>query len=117
MIPIATTRVTLLQPGGGSTSDDTDDWGGAPDPETGYSPAATGVRAHLSAPSALATHQGEGSTVVTEFRMLTDPCALADNMRVRDETTGLEYDVAWVLPRPALISHVVAGLTRSVGTS
>lgn len=116
-IPLSTTTVALLQPGTSSTSDDTDDWGGAPDPETGYTPAATGIRAHLSAPSANANFGQEGSTVSTQIRMVADPCDIHANYRVLDETTGETYDVAWVLSRGAPIPHVAAGLTLSVGSA
>lgn len=117
MILIPTTTVSLLQPGAAGTSDDTDDWGGAPDPETGYSPAETGIRAHLSAPSGSQVAAPEGSSVEIQFRLIADPCGIADNMQVRDDTTGEVYAVAWSLRRGQPIPHVVAGLTKVTSTA
>lgn len=116
-IPLSSTTVALLAPGSISTGDDSDDWGGAPDPETGYSVVASGIRAHFSAPSASASFAGEGSSVTAQFRLLADPCDLRNNYLVEDETTGLRYSVDWVLPRPAILAHVVAGVSRSTGTA
>jgi hypothetical protein len=116
-IVLATTKVTLLQPGTDSTADDTDDWGGAPDPVTGYTPAASGIRAHLSSPSANANFGQEGNTVSAQFRMVADPCDLRSNMQVKDETTGEVYSVAWVLKRGDPIPHVVAGLLQATATA
>ena len=112
-----TTTITVLQPGGSGSDDDTDDWGGAPDPETGYSARETGVRAHLSSPSGAASFSQEGSTVTAQFRLLCDPVTLNENDRIRDERTGLEYQVDWCLDRPEPMAHVVAGVSRSEGSA
>jgi hypothetical protein len=116
-ILFATTQVSLLSPAEDDLPDSDDDWGGAPDPETGYATVARGIRAHLSAPSASATFAQEGSSVAAQFRLLVDPCAIAENMRVKDEVTGLEYQVDWCLPRPEPMAHVVAGVSRATGTA
>lgn len=108
MIPVATTSITLL------TYTD-DDWGG----QTGtLSTAGTGdpVRAHLSAPSGSAAFSSGGSTSSTQYRLVADPCELAADMAVRDETTGSIYRVDWVLSRGAPIPHVVAGVSASTST-
>ena len=118
-IPLATTTVTLLAPSNPPV-DAGDDWATAPDPETGYTPVATGIRAHFSASGqssfGFGQYVSEGNIEQLRYELLADPCALAADMRVRDEATGLEYDVAWVTPKAALIPHVVASVTRSVGT-
>jgi hypothetical protein len=119
MIPAPTTLVTLLKPREGDS--DSDDWGTAPDPETGYEAVATGIRAHFSGSGSGSTTSSSadasGGSVLLRYRLLCDPCALATDMRVRDERTGLVYDVAWVTPKPEPLSHLVASVTRSTGTS
>jgi hypothetical protein len=118
-LPFPTTRISLLQPR--DADSDSDDWGTAPDPDGGYGVVASGIRAHLSGSgSGSATSSssgGEGGSELVRYRLLCDPCELAANMRVRDDVTGLVYDVAWVTPRPEPMSHLVAGVTRSTGTS
>jgi hypothetical protein len=112
-----TTTIALLAATQDDSPDDADDWGGAPDPETGYTKVATGIRAHLSAPNAAASFASEGSSVTAQYRLLADPCDIIDNMRIRDEVTGLEYQVDWCLPRPEPMAHVVAGISRTTSTS
>lgn len=116
-ILLPTTRISLL----GVVEDDVpgseDDWGGAPDPETGYAVVASGIRAHLSAPSANAAFTPGGSAVTTQFRLLADPCAITDDMRIIDEITGDTYQVDWSLHRPEPMAHVVAGVSRSAGSN
>lgn len=117
MILLATTTIALLGAIEDDVPGDPDDWGGAPDPTTGYGVVASGIRAHLSAPSGSAGHAPEGSTVTAQYRLIADPCAIVDDMRIRDESTGLEYQVDWALPRPEPMAHVVAGVSRTTGTS
>jgi hypothetical protein len=117
VILFPTTSVALKAASQDDLPGSPDDWGGAPDPETGYATVARGIRAHLSAPSAQAVFGQEGSSVTAQYRLLCDPCALSDDMRVVDELTGLEYQVDWALPRPEPMAHVVAGLTRVTATS
>jgi hypothetical protein len=112
-----TTTVALLAPSEDDLPDSPDDWGGAPDPETGYGVVARGIRAHLSSPSGAAAFSQEGNSVTAQYRLLADPCDIVDNMRIRDELTGLEYQVDWSLPRPEPMAHVIAGVSRVVGTS
>lgn len=112
-----TTTIELRSPTQDDLPDSPDDWGGAPDRTTGYSPTAKGIRAHLSSPSASATVGQEGSSVTAQYRLIADPCPIADNMLVRDEVTGLEYQVDWSMQRPDPMAHVVAGLTRVTSTS
>jgi len=113
----ATTTISLLAASQDDMPNDPDDWGGAPDPETGYATVATGIRAHLSAPSGAAVFGQEGSSVTAQYRLLADPCALADNMRIKDEITGLQYQVDWSMARPEPLAHVIAGVSRTTGTS
>jgi hypothetical protein len=117
MILLATTTVGLLAAHEDDVPGDPDDWGGAPDPTTGYSKVATGIRAHLSAPSAAAAFSSEGSSVTAQYRMIADPCRIEDNMRVVDELTGLQYQVDWSMARGEPMAHVIAGLSRTTGTS
>jgi hypothetical protein len=112
-----TTTIALLAASEDDVPDSDDDWGGAPDPETGYTKVAIGIRAHLSAPSGAAAFGQEGSSVTAQYRLLADPCPIVDNMRLRDEVTGLEYQVDWCLPRPEPMAHVVAGISRTSGTA
>lgn len=112
-IPFPTTTVTLLKsdvtPGG------EDDWGSGQDVST-FKPHVTGIRAHLSAPGANAAFQSSGSTVAYEFRLLLDPCDLSEDMQVLDEDTGDQYQVNWRVHRPEPMAHVVAGVSRSIGS-
>jgi hypothetical protein len=117
VILFATTQISLKSASQDDLPDSPDDWGGAPDPETGYATVARGIRAHLSAPSAQAVFSVESSLVSATYRLLCDPCDLQDDMRVVDEMTGLEYQVDWALPRPEPLAHVVAGLTRVTATA
>jgi hypothetical protein len=122
-VPLATTTITLLAPiKDAATPSDADDWGTGADPETGFEVTETGVRAHLSsrsssiAPTAFGQFTPAGNTEQLKFRLVCDPCSLQAAMRVKDETTGLTYDVAWVTPRPEPLRHLVASITRSYGT-
>lgn len=116
-ILLATTTVSLLGVTEDDLPSDPDDWGGAPDPTTGYAPVASGIRAHLSAPSGAAAFSSEGSSVTAQYRLIADPCAIADNMRIRDEMTGLEYQVDWSMTRTEPMAHVIAGVSRTTATS
>lgn len=124
MIPLPTTTITLLapiEPPDPGADVEADDWGVGADPETGYEPVAFGIRAHLSnrvnvtQPSAFGQFTSAGNTEQLKYRLIADVCELKADMRVRDERTGLEYDVAWVVPRPPPMPHMVASLTKSVG--
>ena len=117
MILLASTTISLLGTIEDDVPGDPDDWGGAPDPETGYGVVAKGIRAHLSAPSGAAAFSQEGSSVTAQYRLLADPCAITDNMRIRDEVTGLEYQVDWSMTRPAPMAHVIAGVSRATSTA
>lgn len=116
-IPFPTTTIALLAP---ASANRDEDWGTAPDPESGYSPVESGVNAHFSttgagASTGQATPQGNTETI--RYELLCDPCGLRADMRVHDERTGLDYDVAWVMPRPEPLSHLVASVSRSTATS
>lgn len=117
MILMPTTTIALLGVVQDDSPEDDDDWGGAPDPTTGYGVVASGIRAHLSAPSAAAASAQEGNTTRVQFRLLADPCDIVDNMRIRDEQTGEEYQVDWSLTRPEPLSHVIAGVSKATSTA
>lgn len=108
-IPIATTTIQLLEPTA-FDPENNDDWGTAPDPETGYEPAGEPVRAHLSAPSGNATFEQSGFSSSLIYRLLCDPCGIEPSMLVQDLGSGITYTVSWCLSRPGPMPHVVAGL-------
>lgn len=114
-ILLATTTIQLLSPEESDTV--AEDWGGSPDPVTGYRAVGDPVRAHLSSPSVGSFVSQEGSGTSTSFSLLCDPCDLSDNMRVQDLSNDTVYDVAWSLKRGFPMPHVVASVTRSTSTS
>lgn len=91
-IPLATTTVTIER-----QTAPTDAW---PDDPPVYDVIATGVRAHFPATRISGTESGDGN-VRSELnaRLLTDPCDLQHLDRVTDETTGVVWEVSWVLDR------------------
>lgn len=109
-IVIATTTVSI------STPTSTDDWGSGTDRAT-YAPIATGVRAHLSAPSGAAVAASEGSSVGIQYRLLCDLAPLADDALVTDDRTGDVYQVDWWQSRPHPIAHIVAGISKATSVS
>jgi hypothetical protein len=115
MIVLATTTIDVLSPGASDT--EAEDWGGAPDSDTGYAPVRTGVRAHLSSPTGAQSASVEGNMVINFFRLVADPCGLQPNNRVKDNSTGVVYDVQWCQERGAPIPHTVAGLTYAKGSA
>ena len=64
--------------------DDPDDWGGAPDPETGYAVVATGIRAHLSAPGGLRPPAARRAVASPSAVPAASPtrAPIEDNMRI-----------------------------------
>lgn len=107
-VPLATTTIAILrrkaadvyaEPYAGLTSADRD-------------VVSSGVRAVIDAPSGSQDVAG-GEQTRSRFRLAADPCDLHRTDWVRDERTGVEYQVSWVLPfsRPnGAASHVEAGL-------
>jgi hypothetical protein len=100
---IATSTFTLLTPTG-------EDWGGE---AAAYTDGDT-VRGTLS--GAAGVSDGAGN-VIYQHKLTLDPCELTEDMRVRDESTGLEYSIVDVPQRTTLIPVTVAQVTRSVATS
>lgn len=119
-IPLPTTRVTLLKPKVADTV--ASDWGVGEDPTDGFEVFMTGIRGHFNArvnvatPSAFGQSTSSGNIEQLKFRLLLDPCPITADMRVRDETTGEEFDVAWVMQRPPPARHTVCSVTHSTGT-
>ena len=103
MIPLATTTITVRR----VTADDTrDGYDVRPAPED----VATGVRAHLSSPSAREERAG-GSRQTTVARLLCDPVELLHTDTVVDDTTGVEYAVTGVETHVGLgLDHTAAQL-------
>jgi hypothetical protein len=110
-IPAPTTQIQLLAPG---TSSAPDDWGGASD---SFVSVGDPVNAHLSYPSGYANAAQEGSTSGVEFQLVCDPCPIEADMQIRDLGTGAVYQVSWVLSRPSLLPHVLAGVRAVLATS
>lgn len=110
-ILLATTTITV------STPFVEEDWGGAPSYST-FVPIATGIRAHLSAPSGAAVAASEGSSVGIQYTLLCDPSApIESNSLITDDRTGDVYQVDWWQSRPEPLAHIVAGVSRSASVS
>lgn len=120
-IPLPTTTISLLAPKNDGDTE-AEDWGVGADPETGFEVVASGIRAHFNSrinvatPSAFGQFTSGGNTEQLKYRLITDPCDIRADMRVMDESTGIEYDVAWVMQRPAPMQHTIASVTHSTGT-
>lgn len=107
-IPLHTTTITVLRV---ATDPGRDPYDALPEPAV----VAAGVRAHLSSPSGRERTAG-GSQEVVEFRLACDPVDLRHTDQVRDETTGLVYEVVWTRERQALgLDHTQAGLKQVTG--
>lgn len=104
MIPVATTTITVLS---AVQTGDVDNWDAA---AVSAEEGVTGVRAVISSPSGQATVQG-GDQQIISARLNCDPIDLAHTDQVRDDTTGLVYQVVWSARRTGLgVDHTVADL-------
>lgn len=76
---------------------------------------ASGVRAHLSAPSGTEQQQ-TGSAETVTWRLLCDPTDLHHADLIIDEPTGQRFDVEWTRAKPGLgLDHTVAGVRQLSG--
>lgn len=103
-IPIASTTISILR------APEQDD--GYPDTEPVYVTVTTGVSAHLSRPHGNESDLGERTML--RVRLICNPCDLRHTDLVRDEQTGLVWQVDWVQLRTqgTITDHLVAGLHR-----
>lgn len=91
-IPLSSTTVTITR-----QTSPTDAW---PDDPPVYDQVAAGVRAHFTGMRISGTESGDGNVrMELNVRVLTDPTDLQHLDRVTDETTGVVWEVAWVLDR------------------
>lgn len=125
MIPIATTRITVNRTDSADPSTAPVDPYGSGYP--GYNTTvitgdptsritARHVRAHISAPSGSEIIVG-GQQARVLFRLTADPCDINHDDTVTDETTGVTYQVNWVVPRSGLtgLEHVEGALVLVEG--
>ncbi len=113
MIPLTTGTVTLLSPAAGEQNQSAENWRD----DANYVPVASGIPARLSGPSAARGYASEGSGTSYTYRLIAEPCALTDGMRVRDDRTGDVYavDTAWQVTD--FIPQTLADMSRiSSGT-
>lgn len=102
-VPLATTTITVTRPAVGD-----DPYDGAVSTST----IATGVRAHISAPSGREQRQG-GSQETVDFRLDCDTVDLRHGDTVTD-AAGEAYEVIWAQPRAAFgLDHVAAGVRQA----
>lgn len=106
-IPLATTRIQLLAT---ASTGNAEDW----DSPDIYAATGPSVRAHLSGPSGNAQSGSAGASSAVTYKLIADLCPIDSGMRVRDESSGKVYDVAWSLNRHG---YVIAGLTQAIASS
>lgn len=112
MLPIITTTITIKRP---SVGGDVDPWVSADDATD--TTQATGIGAHISAPSGFERAVGGAQEDVT-FRLNAEVCDLSHTDRVYDEYTGITYEVVWAEIRRGLgLDHTVAELRKVVGAA
>ena len=61
--------------------------------------------------------QDGAGNVVYVHKLILDPCALTEAMRVRDETTGLEYAVIDAPRRATLVPATTCLVTRATAST
>lgn len=107
MIPLATTTVSISESGGGD-----------PYETSTLTVVASGISAHISAPTGREGLQG-GSQETIDAVLLCDPTTLLTHTCViTDESDSDTYSVAWVRRRRGLgLDHMIAGLRRTSGAS
>lgn len=105
MIPLATTTVTILRPASGD-----------PYETASASTVATGIGAHISAPSGAEIDRGGQLERIDAVLLVDAGTDLEHTDEVTDDATGDEYRVAWVRARRGLgLDHVKAGLVAFHG--
>lgn len=103
-VPLTTTTITITRPAV---------VGDPYDAAETTSTVASGVRAHISAPSGREAQRGGEQQTVDKI-LDADPVDLRHTDRVVDDGTGQTYEVAWVDQREGLgLDHTVAGLRRA----
>lgn len=119
MIPLATTTIDILRDM--TPADDNEyDSNHSSQPVSKQVVTARGIRACINTP--LRPREDMGSTGTEQVRlrvkMQCDPCDLTHLDEVRDNKTGLIYNVMWVLPRAELgIKYMQCEITLAEGTA
>lgn len=109
-LPLATTTVAIARVPSDPTRDGYDT---APEPAT----IATGVRAHIGAPSGSQNITAGDRTAVT-FTIDTDPTDMQADDTVTDERTGEVYRCVWARSRRGLgLDHTTGSLQQVAGAS
>lgn len=105
-LTLTTTTISVLR-----VAEDTDPYDAQPEP----APVASGVPAHIFSPTGEEQEAG-GSRSNTYRRMACDPTDLTETDTVRDDTTGLVYQVEWVNEVVGLgLDHMQARLRLTTG--
>lgn len=112
-IPLSTTTITVFRP---STT---------PDYDTPYSTTtnsakqvASRVRATLSSPSGSAQMVQFSEQEQVSLTFISDLCDVVYTDQVRDDNTGLVYNVRWVTRRQGLgMDYLVIGVQQDVGSA
>lgn len=104
MTPLATTTVTVLEPGAHEPAE----------PAT-WTTLVEGVAGHLSSPIGL---EALGVQEIVDYRLDCEPVALDSTHRVTDDTTGETFEVVWARTRRGLgLDHTVAALRHVAGVA
>lgn len=102
MIPLATTTVTVTEPAAVDLYAEPYAGAGA----AARTATAVGVRAVID-PAAGRQQVAGGEQSIWDFDLVCDPAPMTRLAHVVDESTGVDYDVVWVMAYP---DHVEAGL-------
>lgn len=109
-LPLSTTTIAVKRTAAGS---DTDPY--VVSDNTSDTTVATGIAAHISAPSGFERVAGSGQEAV-EFRLACETAAIGNNDRIIDLETNEIYEVIWAENRRGLgLDHTVAGLRKVTG--
>lgn len=110
-LPITGTTITLYK------APAEDDWGGAPDESTYVEVDGAQIPAVIGRPAASNLVAQEGTNLVYRYPLVCNPCALTEDMMIKDNKTGFMYSVEEVSFVDApLIEHTAATLIRSKAT-
>lgn len=105
---IATTTVTIERPDGT----------GDPYEAASVATVASGVRAHISAPSGSDQNVGGDKVVIDAVAYLPRGTSLVRSDLITDDTSGNTYEVVWQFARQGLgLDHVQLGLRFVEGGS
>jgi hypothetical protein len=119
VIPFSTTTITIYR----RSEDDA-----YAEPYSGLKPTdrdvvAEAVRAVIDVPvgrqAGIERNRG-GESVRTELRLVADPIDLLHTDQIRDDTTGVFYDISWIVHYPDgpgdAGGHIEAGIVNIEGT-